>query len=128
MGIIAEKGIEFYNEVFDGRIYKMGKSIVQEPDLSFITRFKDPNTLDKFIANVDMAINGNFNLINDPDITNDLEIASISPTGIEFYDQDGQNIIGTSPLKDFKEILIGWRDFLLQPPFNGTKVKTFFNF
>ena len=125
MGVIVEKGIEFYNEVFDGRIYKKGKSIVRDTDLSFITEFKDPNTLDKFITNVNMAINGNFSLINDPDLTNKLEIEFISPTEIEFYDQDGQNIIGTSPLEDFKEILIGWRDFLLQPPFNGTKVKTF---
>ncbi len=69
-----------------------------------------------------MAINGNFNLIDDPGITNNLEIAFISPTGIEFYDRDGQDIIGTSPLEDFKEILIGWRNFLMQPPFNGTKV------
>ncbi len=51
MGIIAEKGIEFYNKVFDGRIYKMGKSMVNDPDLSFITRFKDTDTLDKFITN-----------------------------------------------------------------------------
>jgi len=125
VGIIADKGIEFYNQVFDERIYKRGKSIVRDEDLSFITWFKDPDTLDKFITNIDLAINGNFSLIDDPDITNNLEIASISPTGIEFYDQDGQNIIGTSPLEDFKEILIGWRDFLLQPPFNGTKVRTF---
>ncbi len=122
MGIIKDKGIEFYNQKFDGTIYKISKSNLNDPNISFIARFKDSDTIDKFINNVNLAIEGHFDLIADPDVSNGLEIGFITPTGVDFYDQDGQNVIDTLPLEDFKEILIAWRDFLLTPPFDGTKV------
>ncbi|MCD0476064.1 hypothetical protein LPB87_16825 [Flavobacterium sp. EDS] len=39
---------------------------------------------------------------------------------VHFYDDNGFTYQITT--KDFKEIVIGWRDFLLTPPLNGNKV------
>lgn len=39
---------------------------------------------------------------------------------VDFYDRDGY--VNSMPLKDFKEIVIGWRDFLNTHPLNGAKV------
>lgn len=39
---------------------------------------------------------------------------------VELYDDNG--FVYELPIVDFKEILIGWRDFLLTPPLNGSKV------
>ncbi|TCK56155.1 hypothetical protein C8C83_4167 [Flavobacterium sp. 90] len=39
---------------------------------------------------------------------------------VELYDDT--KIVYELPTEDFKEIVIGWRDFLLTPPLNGTKV------
>ena len=39
---------------------------------------------------------------------------------VDFYDDNG--FAYRLPTQDFKEIVIGWRDFLLSSPLNGTKV------
>ncbi|PIF29836.1 hypothetical protein CLU81_0220 [Flavobacterium sp. 9] len=39
---------------------------------------------------------------------------------VELYDDT--KCVYELPLKDFKEIVIGWRDFLLTPPLNGSKI------
>jgi hypothetical protein len=40
---------------------------------------------------------------------------------VDFYGDDGS--VYELPTLDFKEIIIGWRNFLLTPPLNGTKVQ-----
>jgi len=42
---------------------------------------------------------------------------------VDFYDRQGY--VNSIPLKDFKEIVTGWRDFLNTRPVNGAK--TYFN-
>lgn len=39
---------------------------------------------------------------------------------VELYDDT--KFVYELPLKDFKEIIIGWRDFLLTPPLNGSEI------
>ena len=40
---------------------------------------------------------------------------------VEIYNSD-YDFVSELPTQDFKEIVIGWRDFLLTPPLNGTKM------
>ena len=40
---------------------------------------------------------------------------------VEIYNSD-YDFVSELPTQDFKEIVIGWRDFLLTPPLNGTKI------
>lgn len=73
------------------------------------------------ISNIDLALNGNYSQIVDTGFTSEDQIAFITETDIEFYDENGENIIDHGSLLDFKELLTAWRDFLLEPPLNGTE-------
>ncbi len=44
----------------------------------------------------------------------------IFQTKVDLYNDSG--FVYTIPTSDFKEIVVGWRDFLLTSPLNGTKV------
>lgn len=44
----------------------------------------------------------------------------IHKTRVDFYSNYSDDFFSI-PTSDFKEIIIGWRDFLLQPPLDGTK-------
>ena len=74
---------------------------------------------------VDKAINGQFNLIEDPGISCDIGgIAFVTANGIEYWDNEGINLLPPlCPLQDFKEMLVAWRDFLQTPPLHGTIIK-----
>ncbi len=57
------------------------------------------------------------------EVENGSETISISiyADKVDFYDNDF-NYVGNIPTQEFKEIVIGWRDFLLTPPPNDTKM------
>ena len=55
------------------------------------------------------------------EVENGSETISIYNDKVDFYDNDF-NYVGNIPTQDFKEIVIGWRDFLLATPLNGTKM------
>ena len=44
----------------------------------------------------------------------------IHKTRVDFYSNYSDDFFSI-PTSDFNEIIIGWRDFLLQPPLDGTK-------
>ena len=77
-----------------------------------VDAFRNVDTLNEIIDNLNKAIYGKFDEINDPDVSTNVNIAFISPTGVEFYGQDGQQVIDTVPLEEFKQITIAWRDHL----------------
>lgn len=122
MSAIDQRNIEFVNKVVNGEVYKTTNCA--DPDMGYITWFRDVSTLDEMLADVDKAINGQYDLIVDPDISNDTSVlAFITANGIEYWDEDGQNIIApVCPLQDFRELLAAWRAFLLTPPLHNSKV------
>jgi hypothetical protein len=122
MGITENKGIYFVNQNFDNKVNKFGTAKDGDRDIEFINFFKNTDTLSDIIDDVSKAINGNYNLIDDPDLTNEVGIASITPVGISYYDYEGNNIIATSPLEDFREKLLAWKVFLLTPPLHGSDI------
>ncbi len=128
MSAIENKKIIFYNKIVQGRIIKQAKSEINDPDIDHVTSFKYTEALNGFISDIELAINGNFGLIEDTGFCTNDQIAFITETNIEFYDQDGQNIIDYGSLQDFLDLLIAWRDFLLEPPLHGTKIKRHWNF
>lgn len=71
---------------------------------------------------INTTIDGNFNSIDDPNVSSNYEVAFITPNGVEVMDENVVNVIEIIPLQEFKEILIGCRDFLLTPPLDGYKV------
>ncbi|MEO7213981.1 hypothetical protein [Mucilaginibacter sp.] len=123
MGIIESNGIYFVNHVLHGYVHKYGSSRNGDVDIEHLNFFKNADTLSEIISDVGKALAGEFDLINDPDLTNNIAIAEITPTEIVYYDCYGKDIIAKSSLEDFKEKAIAWRLFLQTPPFNGSRVR-----
>jgi hypothetical protein len=119
MGYIETHGIKFQNQTSNGFVRKTG-SPNTDTNLNYIMEFDDPGMLSQIINKLQLAINGNFNDIVDRDMTAEDDIASISSSGVDFYDNEGQEIIETVPLQDIYDLAVAWRDFLLQPPLNET--------
>ena len=124
MSIIEQYNIQFKNVKSDGWREKIAVSDpvtdgIHDFVLSHITTFKNPETIQEFIDNVDKALVGNFNLIDDPDVSNNFNVAFITADGVEFWDEEYQNIIPPLySLEHFKEILIAWKLFLETPPYD----------
>jgi hypothetical protein len=117
MSVLENRNIKFTNKIIDGEIYKIATG-----GIGHIQSIKNISTLNEFIDMINMTINGNFNSISDPDVSSNLEVAFITPNGVQIWDENVENIIHLIPLQDFKEILVAWRDFLLTPPLNGSKI------
>ncbi|NOQ75562.1 MAG: hypothetical protein GQ574_26365 [Crocinitomix sp.] len=124
MGIIEEQNIKFRNINSSGNVYKTVGPIVNNDHFSVIchiSQFKNPDTIQDFIDNVTLAINGNFDEINDPDVSNNDDIAFITDSGVELWDDNVENVYLLYPLLSFKEMLVAWHDFLKTAPYNGKK-------
>jgi hypothetical protein len=117
MNSLDNKNIKFINKIIDGKIYKVATG-----GIGHIQSITDIEVLNKFIDMVTSTINGNFSSIEeDPDVSSNYEVAFITPNGVEIMDENVENVVDIVPLQEFKEILIGWRDFLLTSPLNGSK-------
>ncbi|KAF2507126.1 hypothetical protein EYY60_21710 [Flavobacterium zhairuonense] len=117
MNALEQKKIKFINRIVDDKVYKIATG-----GIGHIQSITSIDTLNNFINMTNATINGNFSSIDDPDVSSNYEVAFITPNGVEILDENVENVIDIIPLQEFKEILIGWRDFLLTPPLNGTKV------
>lgn len=115
MSAITTKKIRFLHSKRNGVIYKKAVSDIQDPDIDHVTAFRDIESLNELILNIDLALTGRYAEIVDPGFTHDTQIAFIEADCISFWDVDGQNRIDTGSLSDFKELLIAWRDFLNAP-------------
>jgi len=115
--------IKFINLNNDGTIYKTAESKTGDPTIYHISACFEPEIIQSIITDVDHAINGNFSLVGNADISSETEIAFITPNNIEFWDIDESN---QTPqffsLLEYKELLIGWKNFLLSPPLHGSKI------
>ena len=122
MSAIETRNIKFINKTVYGEVYKSTEGT--DGDMDFIKFFEDSDTINETIAKIDQALNGHFDLIEDTDISNGIDAAFIRANGIEYWDEKLENAFSPlCPLQDFKELLIGWRDFLQTPPFHGQKIR-----
>ena len=118
MNSLDNKNIKFFNKIIDGKIYK-----IVTGGIGHVQSIRDIEVLNKYIDMVNITIDGNFiSIEEDPDVSSGYDVAFITPNGVEVMDEDVVNVIEIIPLQEFKEILIGWRDFLLTPPLDGSKV------
>lgn len=120
MGIIQDRGIEFINRVIDGYNYKGTNGI--DPDIGFISTYRNIVTIDRVLNRIDLTILGKFNLDESDIRTDDGGVAFITPEGIEFWDYEVENVVGICPLTEFRELLIEWKLFIQSPPFDRSRV------
>jgi hypothetical protein len=120
--IIDQYEISFQNQIEE--ISGFSKKIDKFPDtnneyLSMFLYYWNAQDIDSsLLPDINTAL-----LDSETEIENGSEIISILiyQDRVDFYDDDG--FVYELPTIDFKEIIIGWRDFLLTPPLNGTKVQ-----
>lgn len=98
-------------------MWKTGKKfdgyVAGNPIAAYIYNFRHPEDVDDFISDINLAINGNFQQIEDPEYGGGLGSywhAWITPDHFELW-QTGfaKDII---PLTDWKEILLSWKECL----------------
>ncbi len=115
--------INFQNRIEDSKFH--GRKISKFPftnDSILTTFLYDWNAREineYLISDIEDVLNGVL-----PEAQNGSETITIviEPATTTFYiDNVGTNYPEV-PTRDFKEIVIGWRDFLLTSPLNGTKV------
>jgi len=112
-----------YKITFINKVSKKDKTITKIPNsindtLSvFLFNWNSDEINEILLPDIDKALSN----INS-EIENGSETISILiyQDKVDFYDDDG--FAYQISTKDFKEIVIGWRDFLLTPPLSGTKV------
>ncbi|MGY4539058.1 hypothetical protein ACVW0P_003484 [Mucilaginibacter sp. UYNi724] len=117
--IITKYGINFQNRVDDGEVnklpiadwggittllYEWGPDDIVDPDHGLLT------DIDKALANPNSEIQAGSTMVD----------LLIYQDRVEFEYRGGGG--GTMPTSDLREIVVGWRDFLLTPPFDGDKV------
>ncbi|WP_336958620.1 hypothetical protein [Chryseobacterium contaminans] len=125
--------VDQYNLTFEDKVCdwgKYGKSIIKVVDTNnqYLTAFLNSWNSAEQIANSLLSD------INDALNNPDQEIESDSATvdiimhrnEVDFYD-DNLGYVNSIPLQDFKEIVIGWRDFLKTPSTKKSKILLFFS-
>lgn len=109
--ILKERNIRFYVKKFDGENIKSVNT--EDFDMQFIAGLYQYLQIDEVISNIDLALEGKYNQIDDPSITNKYdEYAYIQPDAIEYWDENHNKYDFTCSLQDFRELCIEWRNFL----------------
>lgn len=113
---------------------KFENSVTSYPDFQMVskTMYSDPQILSDFFLTWKVE---ELNELLLPDIEealitpnceiengNELISILIYIDHVDFYDNRGDYSY-TMPILDFKDVVIMWRDFLLEPPLNGTMIE-----
>lgn len=99
------------------------KKNIKSPDVEnlqlfyFLDDWVDTTELDSdLLPNIDVALG---NSTSELEYGTQTTMILIQQNDVDFYDIHG-DYDSSIPTLDFKEIVIGWRDFLLTPPLNDT--------
>ena len=116
--LINKYKVELKNKVFN---FETGKEIHKSISTNngelttFLNDWTAPKINEFLLPDFDEAIaNPGEKVINGGETIN----VHIYNNIVEIYNSD-YNFVSELPTQDFKEIVIGWRDFLLTPPLNG---------
>lgn len=123
MNIINKYEISFSNKILD---FKTGNEIVKIVDVNnpilgeFLIGWFSAKEIDELLLpDIDDALsNPNAELENGSETV----YIYIYNQTVKFLKDNAQGWVYELPTQDFKEIVLLWRDFLLTPPLNGTRV------
>lgn len=116
--IINRYKINFYNKVID---FSNGSRNEKIPDTnhvvsSFLFGWSSDDIDNYLIPNINSVINGT---VDEFETGSEIIQAIVAPTVTTFYSSSQDHDFPVMPTADFKEILLGWREFLMQPPLSG---------
>lgn len=81
---------------------------------TFISMWESPENIDDFVKDIEYCIEGQYNLIEDPDWSIHTFHSELTPTGLKIYEVNDQNVVtgfDIFPLKDVKNLLLVWKEF-----------------
>jgi len=120
--LIKKYGIDFKNTIFNSKGFPAIVDKSPYTNLDYLTimlselSIRDIN--DSLLPNLNEALaDSNSEIENGSGIVD----ITIYYDLVKFY-VDGDDEIYSIPTADFKEIVIGWKDYLLTEPLNGTRV------
>ena len=113
--------INFYNKILD---FDNKKEVQKVPDTNhqisiFLFEWSADDLTNYLLPKINDIIN--YTLAEFETGSNSI-IVVIDPINTTFYPDEQANNFPVMPTQDFREIVIAWRDFLLQPPLNGSRV------
>lgn len=92
---------------------KFNGYIAGSPIASYISMYRHPDDIDDLVAEIDLAMNGHFNQIEDPDHGGGIGsywFAQITPLNFELWQEGYPKLM--IPLQEWKEILLSWKKCL----------------
>lgn len=107
--VLRQYNIEFYENSESGKFLNSDKNWLS----TYIYSFRDIQTVTEFIDDLNLALNGDFNQISDPDWSvriGEYWNAHITDSGFEIWQNSTEKTI--IPLFDMSEIMISWKEFL----------------
>jgi hypothetical protein len=117
-------GIKFENVIFERN--QFGKEIHKMIDINifslgvFLMGWNKPDKIDqRLLPDIYDVLNGVSDLRENASPTMQIEITPIETV---FYDNRAGYDFPRIPTADFKEIVEAWRDFLLDPPLDRSKI------
>jgi hypothetical protein len=120
--LINQYQINFQNQIdqFEGYPKKIDKVPILNNEylFQFLYDWSAEGFTDELLPAIEQVLNG---VITEYETGSETTTLNIFQNKVDFYDND-LNYAGNIPTQDFKEICIGWRDFLQTPPLNGTIV------
>lgn len=121
--IIDKYNIKFENKIFS---WPSGKQVVKGIDInndtvgSFLTSFRKPDKINQnLLPDINDVLNGIAEMRESQSATIPV---NIYPTKTVFFIDDVGTDYPQIPTVDFKEIVEGWHDFLLQPPLDMSTI------
>lgn len=121
--LISQYSISFENKILDFASGSVVCKIININNNSlgeFLTAWGNPQEInDLLIPDIEDVLNGVASLRENGSETISIDI---TPTSVIFYISNVGTNYPKIPTLDFKEIVVGWRDFLLQPPLNRTRI------
>ena len=121
--IIEKYGIDFQNKIDEyGRIDKFPGANQNSYITSLLFEWNADELDDSdhgLLADIDEALSNPKSEIENGSTP---VLIVIYQNVVKFYPSWGDGEVATMPTTDLREIVAGWRDFLLTPPLNGTHV------
>ena len=106
--ILKKYNISFLKGI-KGNKFPDGKTVLS----SYLAIWSNVDDINDFLNDINLCLNNQFNLVEDPDYSDGLFgiYGSLTPTTLILSGKGGTNPV-VIPLVDFNQILLSWKEFL----------------
>jgi hypothetical protein len=122
MSYLNDRKFKFTNRVFFGKIEKCVEDNFKDNNVpNYLGEIDDIEYIDSILTYIEAGIINQLP-IKPIDVSSESNYVFIRNSGFDFMDGTFTKVWFTVSLLDMKELFLAWREFLLTPPLNGSKV------